>query len=140
LETYQRRFRLLDWDIRFTPDNANLDKDCTAQLDIEDIRRRATLRLSEQVVGDQIERHVVHEMTHLVLRDFQVLSMQTAAKAGAGGLAVIDVLADQLERICETVAEAMTHVPWEPFSKKIKACHAPFARDVNHSISEKESK
>ena len=130
---WRMTFRLTDWDIRYDPDQSCIDDDAIAQLEIEDTRKRATLRLRDDIVGIQIGRNVVHEMMHLVLRDYWYLANQVIAKTGDAGQGVMDVLSDYLERICETVAEAATGATWEPHGDEVKRLHAPFV--IDHSLT-----
>lgn len=133
---WQEAFRLRDWDIRYDPDQTGIDDDAIAQLEVEDTRKRATLRIREDIEGIQIERNVVHEMMHLVLRDYWYLANQVIAKTGDAGQGVMDVLSDYLERICETVAEATTGAPWEPHGDQMSKLHAPFL--IDHSLTRNE--
>ena len=133
LTFFQQKFRLTDWDIRYTPDNGKKDRDAAAQTDIRHYQRSATIRVDEDVDGDYIDRVIVHELTHLMLSDLTDLYNHTISKTGSVGTGIMDALADMIERICEQNAEAFTGVPWQPMGKKNIAKHPSF---VNHAVLE----
>jgi len=137
IEFYRERFRLGDWEVRYTPDQTELDDDePEAQIEYERHRKRATVRVREDVDGDRIPRVIAHEMFHLVLLDIYDLVFHVMSKHGDTALGVMDMLDELKERLCETVAEAITGIPWTPADEYGIRKHAPF---VDHSRTGKEA-
>lgn len=127
ISKWRSRFRLTDWDIRYTSDQTELDDDKpAAQIEYERYRRLATVRVDKDVPDHMIERIIVHEMLHLVLLPWYDLTFHVLAKHGDSALGVMDHLDEVKERICEQVAEGITGVPWEPMDDYGRRKHSPF--------------
>ena len=123
---YQERLRLQDWDIRFH-DEWDADKiDNSAETFISMGPRAATVTIHPDVVGPNLDAHIVHELTHIVLADYVLASKNAIAKLGPGAEAVLDILGDMEERICDTIAHALTGVTYIPVVGDSKKYHAPF--------------
>lgn len=131
------RLRLQDWDIRHDPDTALVDaEDAVAMTWVRDHQKVATIRVASDTPDSQIPRAVAHELVHLVLLEYIRLVNHTLAKCGDAALGVVDHLAEVLERVCETIAEALTGIPWEPSPGENAGNHAPFV--IDHSLARKE--
>lgn len=127
------RLRLTDWDIRLDPDTSLVDdEDACAMTWIRDHQKAATIRVAKDTPDSQIARVVVHELVHIVMLDHMRLTNHVLAKCGDVALGVMDHLAEVLERICETMAETLTGIPWEPQGESAKT-HAPFV--IDHSLT-----
>ena len=113
IEYYQRTLRLSHWQIEYCEDTTGLDPDCLSDIDMFTEARHATIRVAEDVAGDQIERCIAHELMHIVVLDYQRLTCHTLAKTGDVALGVIDMLEEMLETIVEVVAEGLTGVPYD---------------------------
>ena len=132
---YQRKLALLDWDIRYDPEWTSKNDLESATITGDLYSRSATLRIRDNVPDRLLGQHIVHELFHLVFKEYAIPANHVIAKAGAGGLGMLDHLADMEERICETVAFALTGTPWEPVGKKPAKWHRPFLADHIASAS-----
>ena len=120
----QRKLRLSDWDLRYDPkwdDSPEESANCHFRLN----ERVATIRLDPEVKGRNLDAHIVHELMHLVLADYTHTAMTAIAAAGPGAERVLDILGDMEERICDTIAHALTGVTYIPVGSS-KDVHAPF--------------
>jgi hypothetical protein len=124
---YRDELRLGGWDIRYDPHWSEKDgKDATALTRISPQYRVAKVRIDPEVSGANIDFHIVHELMHLVLWEFQQMLGQVAAKSGPGGQAIIDLMDVEVERIASQVAHALTGVVFESVGKKDRKAFAPW--------------
>jgi hypothetical protein len=138
IERFQRDLRLNDWDIRYDPRwSKKDDKHASALTRPSSQHKVAVVRLSPDVTGDNIDFHIAHELTHLMLWDLHQLAGSLAAKNGKAGLAFIDRMEDHVERICNQVAHALSGVLYEPVGALDNKWFAPYiARDVLNNTHE----
>lgn len=123
---FQKELRLTGWDIRYNPEwKKKWSQDSSARTSVHAGNRVASVKIDPEVTGDNIDYHVAHELMHLVIYDLHQMLGQTAAKTGPGGEAIIDWMAPEIERICNTVAYALTGVLFEPVGKD-RAAFAPW--------------
>lgn len=132
IDRYQADFRLGDWDIRHDPDPPH-GKGCSAETRYHDSNRVVVLAIHPDVTGDQVERHVIHELMHVVMRDRYMLTHHVISKTGRTGLGIMDRLDEMDERLCELMAEAITGTPWEPLGKVGRKHFSVFA---NHTVTD----
>ena len=125
IDHYKFKLRLDQWDIRLDPqwDEENTDDSATA--DIRLFEQAATVRIRPDVEGLNVDAHIVHEMTHILIADYSRLVKTAIAKLGPGAEAILDALGDMEERICDSIAHALTGVTYIPVGKS-KEHHAPF--------------
>lgn len=127
IHRFQRDLKLGDWDIRYDSEwRAKDSKESSARTRIHEGQRIASIRIDPEVSGDNIDFHVAHELAHLVLLGLHQMLGQTAAKTGPGGQAIIDWLEQEVERVCNTIAYALTGVTYEPVGKWAKKTYAPW--------------
>lgn len=130
LEVHQFGLRLDSWDIRLATDWDEADDDKSATTHYRQGERTATIRIHPDVEGKNRDAHVVHELSHLVLADYSHAARNAIAKLGPGAEAVLDILGDMEERICDTIAHALTGVTYIPVGEQDRKWHAPFV-DTN---------
>ena len=125
IDHYKFKLRLDQWDIRLDHqwDEENTDDSATA--DIRLFEQAATVRIRPDVEGINVDAHIVHEMTHILIADYSRLVKTAIAKLGPGAEAILDALGDMEERICDSIAHALTGVTYIPVGKS-KEHHAPF--------------
>lgn len=125
IDHYKFKLRLDQWDIRLDPqwDEENTDDSATA--DIRLFEQVATVHIRPDVVDINVDAHIVHEMTHILIADYSRLVKTAIAKLGPGAEAILDALGDMEERICDSIAHALTGVTYIPVGKS-KEHHAPF--------------
>jgi hypothetical protein len=122
---WQSRLRLGSWDIRYDPkweDNPEESANCNYRMN----EQVATIRIDPEVEGDNLGAHIVHELAHIVMADYRHLVYN--AIAGLGGPTseiLLNTLSDMEERICDTIAHALTGVTYIPVGSS-KEVHAPF--------------
>ena len=140
ISRFQRDLRLGDWDIRYDPRWRKKDeKHASALTRPHSSSKVAVVRISPGVVGDNIDFHVAHELTHLMLWDLHQLFGALASKNGDAGLAIIDRMEDHIERICNQVAHALTGVLYEPVGELDTKWFAPYlAGDSLHTTHEEK--
>ena len=126
-------FRLTDWEIRYDPDNTDLDDDCTSEVKYDEDCKRAVIRISDDVPMDFLGWHVVHELWHLATMDRVRLTNDVLAKCGDAALGVIDSIGRYLERECELVAEVVTGQVWRPIGTEGEKVFRPFI--IDHSLT-----
>lgn len=124
--TYQHKLRLGDWDIRYHDAWPEDKTDSTAETYISMGPRAATITIHPDVVGPNLDCHVVHEMMHIVLAEYALAAKNAIAKLGPGAEAVLDILGEMEERICDTVAHALTGVTYIPVAGNSVEFHVPF--------------
>lgn len=125
IASYQVQLNLLEWDIRYDPEWISRNDLESATINMEPFAKKATLRISEDVPDRMLGPHIVHELFHIVMKDYTQPVNHMLSKIN-GGLGLMDHLLDMEERICETVAFALTGTPWEPVGKKSSKWHRPF--------------
>ena len=125
LGVYQPKLRLQDWDIRHA-DWDSLNTNESATVHHHKGTRAATIRVDPEVTGKNLDAHIVHELAHLVLSDYTEAAQNAIAKLGPGAEAVLDILGDMEERICDTIAHALTGVTYIPVGEQARKFHAPF--------------
>ena len=125
IDHYKFKLRLDQWDIRLDPqwDEENTDDSATA--DIRLFEQVATVRIRPDVVDINVDAHIVHEMTHILIADYSRLVKTAIAKLGPGAEAILDALGDMEERICDSIAHALTGVTYIPVGQS-RDRHAPF--------------
>lgn len=127
IQKYQAKLGLEDWDIRL---DAETDiKDDGGKVSHNDAGRVATITLSKGMSESQVEYLIVHELMHLAMSDYSSLVNTAIGKLGGkAATAIMDLAFDQEQRICERVAQALTGLSWEPWSKNQVKNMKPFAR------------
>lgn len=124
---FQRDLRLGHWDIRYDPKwSKRMDKDASAITRVDPNHMVACVHIDPTVTRDNIDFHVAHELTHLAVWELHQMLGELAAKSGPGGLAIIDLMAVEIERICNRVAHALTGVLYEPVGEKDRKNYAPW--------------
>lgn len=125
IDHYKFKLRLDQWDIRLDPqwDEENTDDSATA--DIRLFEQVATVHIRPDVVDINVDAHIVHEMTHILIADYSRLVKTAIAKLGPGAEAILDALGDMEERICDSIAHALTGVTYIPVGQS-RDRHAPF--------------
>lgn len=127
LSVWQTRLGLDGWDIRFAPEWLDEDDGEDANVRFRTDEKVAVVRIRPKVQGANRERLVVHELVHVLLKDYTELANESVARAGKPGFVVMDVLHDLEEVICNRIATALTGQVWIPTNKKEKVWFAPFA-------------
>lgn len=123
---YRHQLRLGDWDIRYSEAWDPEDDDTSADAFIRVFEKVATVRIHPEVSGVNLDSHVVHELAHIVIADYSRAAKNAIAKLGPGAEAVLDILGDMEERICDTIAHALTGVTYIPVDEQQRKHHAPF--------------
>ncbi len=129
IREYQKRLGLQTWDIRFDPKPLKGDG-FSATCEMRVSTRVAVIRLHPDVPDDFIPADVVHELAHLVLKDYTMLTSHVLAKHGDTALGVLDMLGDMEERICEVVSFSLTGLRFAPIGKHERKCYAVFDEET----------
>ncbi len=129
IRTYRKRLGLESWDIRFDPKPLKGDG-FSATCEMRVSTRVAVIRLHPDVPDDFIPADVVHELAHLVLKDYTMLTSHVLAKHGDTALGVLDMLGDMEERICEVVSFSLTGLRFAPIGKHERKCYAVFDEEA----------
>ncbi len=130
IRKYRKQLNLTHWDVRFSERPLKGDK-ARAEMAFRDASRVAVINLHPDVVtGDDIAACVVHELAHLVLKDYTVATNNVMAKLGDTGLGMMDFLDGMEERICETIAFALTGFRFFPTGKYERKCFAVFDEEA----------
>lgn len=125
LVLYQNALRLDHWDIRLDPEWDPEQTETSADCYFRSNEQAATIRIDPEVRGSNLDAHIVHELAHIVLSDYVKVACAAIARLGPGAEYVLDILGDMEERICDTIAHALTGVTYIPVGSS-KKVHAPF--------------
>lgn len=128
LRELQERLGLLDWDIKYAPEWLEGDDAEDANVRFKADEKCAVIRIHPRVPEAARNRHIAHELVHVLLKDLTTLACSQVLKAGKSGIPVVDMLVDQEERICNQLATALTGDRWQPVNKKDLVWYTPFAR------------
>lgn len=126
-QVWQERLGLRDWDVRFSPQWLDEDDSDDGNVRYRTDEKVAVLRIHPRVTGKNVERVVVHELIHILLKDYTLLANEWAAKNGESGIAVLDMLHDLEERIANQLATALTGQAWVPTTATARVWYAPWA-------------
>lgn len=122
---FKRELKLDSWDIRYDP-RPPQDAENSAEAVVRLNEQVATIRIAADVEGDNIDAHVAHELAHILMMDWRNIAFGAIAKAGPENTAVLDILGDMEERICDTIAFALTGVTYIPSGEQAREIHVPF--------------
>ena len=113
IDHYKFKLRLDQWDIRIDPqwdESEEESANCTYRRN----EQTATMRIDPEVSGLNVDAHIVHELTHVVLADYTMTARSVIARLGPGAEAILDILGDMEELICDSIAHALTGVTYIP--------------------------
>ena len=127
ISLYREALHLRSWDIRYEP-KWDGRKDELATIQMDPYSRVGTLRIRKDVPDDYVDNAVGHELAHIVLQEYTLLTGDIIAKLGTAGEGILDSLKRIEERICEDIAYALSGQSYQPVGKKQSKWHKPFAR------------
>lgn len=127
IRRFQKELRLDDWDIRYDPSwDGKKHADATAITNPHRAARCAVIRIDPTISGDNLDWHVAHEMMHLALSDAERLLGNVLAKLGKVGRGVLDTWNEEIERLCNRIAHALTGVVFIPVDEDSCKVFAPW--------------
>lgn len=115
----QKRMRLQDWEIRGSL--GRLDTGTKGECTADEEWQAAQVRVSDEMPPSQWPHIVAHELTHILLHDFDVLIKKCLERMPEdAALPLADLLDSTEERICNQVAHALVGKDGDPY-----ACFTP---------------
>lgn len=112
LDSWQQRLRLQDWDIRLSPEPPDVDS--VGSCDHWALKQVAAIRILDDPSHAVLERTLVHELLHIVLRDIRGIWRSAAADHLPPSLLreTESAVSDAEEIAIERIAGALTGMPY----------------------------